>query len=572
MNKTASTPTNSSFPEVTGNYLYLLHAKDITTGWECSWPTELNDIVLRFLPYNYSEMTERFPVLQVSFTAEPYPIGDTQTYLNLILKVKNTGNDKAERVRAIIPLDESTYNAFEGLMEKDILELIGWELKGLRTTHGERYALVAKIGELSPGDTYTAEIKLYYTPQFDPTQVGGLIPFTVGPIVVYQDTFGVRYSVLANGIYYPLSGNGSLIIPHVKVITPSNTSFVEVDNIADIAVNITNYGGLPAHNIRVTVLHAILDEYGNIMKLEEIDHFYISELKDWWSGEDYTVEVTTTYKVRARPGMHLVGAIISYEGEMRANATSSEIMEFNATILSNLVSMFVLPPYRVRRNIFRYPLPHAEISVNKMITYDNITNRIKVRLEIKNVGDLNTTIIHIIDYWNASQVSFVEGSVKINGSDFSAVWSIINDKIDMLYIAIGNRMNPIRLDVNQTIIVEYELELKVNGTVELISNPAIVIYDFGPYEMEEETKPSEENVTYVGQWLYTAGMEMLQEAASGQFIQTFTEAIVTMVSTPTLPGGAQPSVDRMLRVLIILAGVALAFIVIAAVLVRRRHE
>ena len=578
LDRNASTPTNSSFPGVTGKYLYVLRAKNLETGWECSWPSTLHDIVIRYLPYNYTERMTKFPVLKAMFTAEPYPYGTTATHLSLILKVTNVGTAPARNAEAVVPLDNRTYELFQKLIEFDILELYGWKLKAVISPEGEIYSLTASIGTLDVNETYTAEIRLNYNEWFNPQKVGGLLPWPVGPIVSYEDDYGLRYGILANGLYYPLSVNGSFVIPEIRVETPTGESYVEVGDTVDIIVNLTNYGALPARNINVTVMHAIVDENGRIIELEPIDFINIDFINDSYYNpiDEASVEIRTTYFVRTRPGLHFVGAIVEYEGEATYNASTIETFTYLARpMLSNLISMFVLPPYRIRGNIFRYPLPHAEVIVNKTLEIDNETRKIKVRIELTNVGDINTTITHVVDYWNASVVDFVTGSVTVNETSFGTVYTFVNNKIDILYIAIGSKANPIELPVNQTVIIEYELDIKMNGTFELISNPTVVFYDFGPYEMEEEESIQEEESSTEGGLFYTQTVRLLQETTTGQFVQTFTQAMIELVSIVTAPPEEElppPSpAPRIPRLLIVLMGLALVVIVVAAVIIRRRR-
>ncbi len=569
LDRNASTPTNSSFPGITGYYQYILHAKALDGSWEYNWPSTLDDVVIKFKPYNYSERMNKFPVLQAKFTAEPYPISPN-TYLTLKLEVTNNGSAVAKRVRAIIPLDKDAYDTISWLIKNNYFLPKDWELDQVRGPHGTRYMLRTKIGLLGPGDTAIREMTL----NFNPSLIGDkLLPFNFGPIVVYTDNAGVKYSIVANGFFYPLSCNGTFLIPQVHVETPTGKSFVEVGKTVTVVTNLTNFGALPAKNISVQVIHGILDEYGNIIDMDILDTFHVDQINDYFES-GYSYERRTTYEVRTKPGLHFVGAIVYYDGFTK-NFTTSGISEFKAgPIASNLYSMFVLPPARLRGRIFRYPLLHAEISVNKTLTIDNTTGKIKVHLEISNVGDLNTTIIHIIDYWNASQVSFA-GNVVINGTALTTGYgAVTNDKIGITYVVIGNKENPIDLPVNSTIIVEYELNIEASGSFELLSNPTIVIYDFGPYEMEKGTRPGKgENETSEGGMFYAAGVRMLQESSSSQFVQTFSQAILELVSavTPAPGGGGTAPTPKVPRVLVLLIGIALVVIIVGGIFIKKRE-
>ena len=574
-----STPTNSSFPGVTGYYQYILHAKDPATGWEYNWPGTLDDIVIRYLPYNYTERMTRFPVLQAKFVAEPYPYSPT-TKLTLKLEVKNVGNAFAFGTRAVIPLDQNAYEVLSELQRKGYFKPKDWELISIER-HGEtRYLLRTFIGPMAPNSTpIIKQMTFIFDETFDPTAVGGLIPFVCGPIVIYRDRFGVRYSIVANGFVYPISGNGTFVIPEISVETPTGASYVAVGSTVKVITNLTNYGGLPASNINVEVIHGILDEFGNIIEYGTIDKFHVDYLEDYYNGTYYSYERNVTYHVRARPGMHFVGAIITYEGSAVKNSSTTETFDFaTGPIISNLVSMFVLPPARIRGRIFRYPLPHAEIVVNKTLDVDNETGKVKVRLEITNVGDINTTIIYIADFWNSSQVSFAN-NVTIDGIplETGAYGSFTNDKIKVLYVVIGNENHPIELLVNQTIVVEYELNIKATGTFELISHPTIVRYDFGPYEMERETLLGEEEGSeegfVAGSAFYAQGIKIMQETATSQFVQTFSQTLVELVSTISAPPTPTPPPSpRFPGPLILLIGVALVVIVASAIIIRRRRE
>ncbi|MHA1617334.1 MAG: hypothetical protein ACTSX9_08530, partial [Candidatus Njordarchaeales archaeon] len=367
LDRNASTPTNSSFPAVTGKYEYILHAKDPASLWEYNWPTPLDDIVIRFKPYNYTELATKFPIIQAKFYADPYPDGGSVTSITLTLEVTNIGTATAYHTRAIIPLERKDYETIKWLQDHGFLDLTGWKLRRIRTPRGERYLLLAPIGDLSPNATQTARITL----DLGATDQSGIVPFFFGPIVAYTDEKGIRYSVLANGIAYPFNGannSGTFIIPEIYVSTPTGESYVEVGKSVTISVNITNFGGMPAKDINVTVIHAIVDEHGNIIEMRPIDEYHVSELKGIPNPiNECSALFETIYQVRTRPGMHLVGAIIEYKGAYVKYAHNNTIEEFNAVIMTNLMSMFVLPPYRVRGRIFRYPLPHAELSVNKTL-------------------------------------------------------------------------------------------------------------------------------------------------------------------------------------------------------------
>lgn len=579
LDKTASTPTNSSYPAMTGKYTYLLHIWDKESDWEYSWPSELDDIVIKFKPYNYTELETDFPVIKAQFRAEPYPqAGGAQSLIDLILDVKNEGTDTAMKVRAIIPLDEDTYNVFHQWEIWGILELFGgWELKAIVTPEGNKYALVAYIGDLAPSDSWTGTIRFHLDWTSD--EFSGIIPFVVGPVVTYTDKYDIRYSILANGIIYPFNNkdnNGTFIIPQVRIETEDDTSYVEIGSTVDVVVNVSNYGGIPAEDINITVIHAITNEYGDIMEMESIDFYHLDFLNESYHNplSEASAEFSTTYKVRARPGMHFVGAIISYRGWYVSNTTPYTVTEFNATVISNLVAMFVLPPYRTRGNIFRYPLPHAEILVDKTIEVDNETGIVTVRLNLTNVGDINTTIAHIIDYWNSTQVEFI-GNVKVDGTSFAYAGAVTNEKIDTMYVVIANKDHPITLNVNESIIVEYQLNITLRGeTFELLSNPTIVLYDFGPYEMVEEEEPMEgEGEGGEGALFYASSVKALQESATSQFVQTFTEALIQVVSTVAPPPSEEeqpPPSPKIPGGIILLAGIALAVIVIGALLIRRR--
>jgi len=585
LDKTASTPTNSSYPAMTGKYTYLLHIWDKESDWEYSWPSELDDIVIKFKPYNYTELETDFPVIKAQFYVEPYPwTGALTRSIDLILDVSNEGTDTAKHVRAIIQLDRETYDTFKTWMSTKIggvplLQLFGWELKAMVAPEGSRYALIADFGDLAPGDSDSATIKFNFDIFSD--EISGIVPFVVGPIVTYRDKYDIKYSIVANGFMYPFNNkdnNGTFIIPEVRVETENDTSYVEIGSTVDIIVNISNYGGSPAKDINVTVIHALANEYGEIMDMEILDTYYYPFLNQSCSNplSEASVEFSTTYQVRARPGMHLVGAIVNYRGWYVSNASTSPHTEteFNATIISNLVAMFVLPPYRTRGNIFRYPLPHAEILVNKTIDVDNETGIVTVRLNLTNVGDINTTIAHIIDYWNSTQVEFI-GNVKVDGTSFAYAGAVTNEKIDTMYVVIANKDHPITLNVNESIIVEYQLNITLRGeTFELLSNPTIVLYDFGPYEMVEEEEPMEgEGEGGEGALFYASSVKALQESATSQFVQTFTEALIQVVSTVAPPPSEEeqpPPSPRIPGGIILLAGIALAVIVIGALLIRRR--
>lgn len=581
LNKEISTPTNSSYPAVTGRYTYILHAKDPITSWEYNWPSDLNDVVIRFKQYNYSESMNRFPIIQAKFTVNEYPYGSTITQLTLSLEIKNNGNAVAWGVRAVIPLNKEAYDALnwlathQNMYGENYFQPRDWELIRIIGSRGERYLLRTRIGSLQPSESVTKVMVFKFDELFNPTVIGNLLPFNIGPIVLYRDRFNVSYSVIANGFIYPLSGNGTFIIPQVYVETPSGKSFVEVGKTVTIVTNLTNYGGLPAEDISVQVIHGILDEFGNIIDMEVIDSFHVDSLADSYSSpEGYSYQREVTYQVRTKPGLHFVGAIVNYKGYALNASTGTDVFEFDSgPIISNLYSMFVLPPARVRGNIFRYPLPHAEIYVNKTLIIDNNTGKIRVHLEISNIGDLNTTIIHIIDFWNASQVTF-DGNVTINGSPWTTGYgAITNDKIGITYVVIGNKENPIELPANTTIIVEYDLDIKLSGPFELLSNPTIVFYDFGPYQMERTEKPGEsKNETSRGAIVYATGVRMLQESSSSQFVQTFSQAIlelVSVVSPPVSGGGLTP--PRIPRLLVFLVGIALVLIVVGGIMIKKKE-
>ena len=585
LDKIESTPTNSSFPAVTGRYEYYLHLKDPFGEWEYSWPTPLEDIIIRFKPYNYSELATRFPVIAAKFYAEPYPFGGKQTYVSFVLEIQNIGNAIAYHTRAIIPLEKEDYYILRYLEEIGILSLEGWKLRHIRTPEGERFLLVFRIGDLSPEDPPAKAIITLDVSGLGPINNGSLIPFPFGPFVSYRDERGIKYTVAANGMVYPFNdvdNNGTFIIPKLEVITPNNTSYVEVGSTVTIRLNITNYGAMPAESINVTIIRAVIDESGRMIEMEPIDWFHVDRLEGYPEPiENCSALFEAVYNVRVRPGMHLVGALIEYKGGYTKYASSSgnTVEEFQIMITSNLISMFVLPPYIARGNIFRYPLPHAELTVNKTLEVDNETGVITVRLNITNVGDYPTRIIHVVDYWNMSQVAFIEGSVKVNNETFTAVHVHTNEKIDMMYVVIGTERYPIELGINESVIIEYQLNVTLrNTTFELLSNPAVILYDFGPYEMLEEEQPAGGREEREGESevfiMYSKSIRMLQETAESQPVETFTQAVITVISTilPPSPGPGEeevtlPSPRRLLFVLLI---AILAVIIATIAMVRRK--
>jgi len=350
-----------------------------------------------------------------------------------------------------------------------------------------------------------------------------------------------------------------MVAARVSVITPNGTSYVTIDDTVTVQVKLSNYGDMEAKNITFEVWHAIVDERGNFLEIKQIGKGYVEALGSF-EYENATETFNFTYHVRTRPGLHVVGVRAEYDAETYKGGTT--YYKDRVEVYSNFVTMFVLPPYRLRGHPFRYPLPHAELNVSKTVTFDNTTGRFKVRIEITNVGDIETRIVYVVDYWNASQLFVVPESGKIDNE--SAPFGVFtNDKINVLYVAAVYPQKNITLAPNETLVIEYELEPTEVGTVSIISNPTLVIYDFGPYEMIKEEGPtSEESETATESLMKTAGLEIMQDTGAIQPVQTYTNALVLTVSIAQ-PKGAG-------RGILVLIGLLVIIAIAAGIIIKRR--
>jgi len=583
LNRELSTPTNSSFPDITGKYEYLLHARDINSGWEVNWTHPPEDIVIVYRPFDYETTAQNFPIISAEFTATPEPFGvGSYSELRFNLSVSNLGTTTAYNTLARIQLDNQSYHGLLSMLgiyfDKGDWDLVSEEIGG--KTY---YWLQADFGDI-PGNS-SATPKSFRFFNIDPEsliQAMGLLFYApIGPVVTFSDNLNITHATLANGLVYPLTFNGSLVIARIGIETYSNKSYVTVDDVATVTVNITNYGGSSVENIHYQLLHGIINDRGELIHFEILEEDSVDYLAKMYGNTagDYSIERNYTYIARTKPGMHVLALKMDFT-EKVYNSASGETISLPVTdVFSNFLSIFILPPYRIRGNIFRYPLPRAKISVNKSLTFDNETNEFTVRLELTNEGDLNTTIIHIIDYWDMNLVSFVSGSVRINGSSFTYAASISNDKINVTYIIIGGESHPINISAGETIIVEYRLKVNegVNGTINLVSNPALVFYDFGPYEMEREESPGG-SVGSSGGEATTFKTLIFRPAdqTSTNLIQEYSNLVLAVINVfqPEAPSGEEETTGgggRLPTRFIVIA--ALGIIVVSGiVLILKRRE
>lgn len=556
INETETTPANSSFPEITGRFEYLLQARDPNGKWNVTWPTELEDIKIVFKPYNYTEFQD-FPVLEARLTWDPEVLGSFSNTLDIGIFVENVGSETAYNVRVVIPLSYSEWENIYNLIGKKLD--LKMDYTYVFTRREQKVILYKDLGNIPPGGNASEPLFSFLDLTKDVSKSLQFLKINIGPIVKYRDIHGIRGAVLASGIIYPLSFSGSMVVANVSVITPNGTSYVTVDDVVTVNVTLSNYGDMEAKDIRYEVWHAIVDERGNFLEVKQIGEGYIESLNPY-DQPDNNVTIPHVYRVRTRPGLHVVGARVVYNATtILGNGTSySEEVE----VYSNFVTMFVLPPYRLRGHPFRYPLPHAELNVSKTVTFDNTTGRFKVRIEITNVGDIETRIVYVVDYWNASQLFVVPESGKIDNE--SAPFGVFtNDKINVLYVAAVYPQKNITLAPNETLVIEYELEPTEVGTVSIISNPTLVIYDFGPYEMIKEEGPtSEESETATESLMKTAGLEIMQDTGAIQPVQTYTNALVLTVSIAQ-PKGAG-------RGILVLIGLLVIIAIAAGIIIKRR--